>query len=154
MKTIDFYTTVIDNYGDAGFSFHLAVCLLYSFPNIKIRYFCDDQTLFLKLKGTIHLPNIEYFDNKEITKIQPSSIIYNFFDRKIDFEYLHKYSNNIELINFSYFLMHRGVNNLHNTKYQSKNVSVTHYIPSLLPNSGGIIINPYLQDFKKNIEKK
>lgn len=154
MQTIDFYTTVIDNYGDAGFSFNLAISLLYYHPNLKIRYFCDDEKLFLNLKWTIDIKNIEYFDLKEIKKITPSQTIYNFFDRKIDFEYLHTFSHDITLINFSYFLMHIWVWSLHDTKYQSKNVSVIHYIPSLLPNSGGIIVNPYLKEFKKEIEKK
>lgn len=154
MATIDFYTTVIDNYGDAGFSFNLAISLLYYHPDLKIRYFCDDEKLFLNLKWNLDIKNIEYFDLKEIKKLTPSSLIYNFFDRKIDFEYLHTFWENIKLINFSYFLMHMWVGSLHDTKYQSKNVCVTHYIPSLLPKSWGVIINPYVQEFKKYTDIK
>jgi len=151
---IDFYTTVIDNYWDWGFSFNLAISLFYYFPNLKIRYFIDDKNLFLKLKWDIKIKNLEYYDLNEIKNLSPSNIIFNFFDRKIDFDYLHKFNFNIKLVNFSYFLLHTWVKSLHNTNYNSKNVSVTHFIPSLLDNSGWIIINPYLKEFENQIKKE
>lgn len=154
MKTIDFYTTVIDNYWDAGFSLNLAISLLKENSDIHIRYFCDDKGLFLKLKWDLEVKNLTYFDLKDIKKYIPSQVIFNFFDRKIDFDFLHTFDFEIKLINFSYFLMHIWVRSLHNTHYQSKNISVTHFIPSLLPEWWGIIINPYLQEYKNEILEK
>lgn len=153
MKTIDFITTVIDNYWDAGFAFNLAISLLKKEPNLHVRFFLDDEKLFLKLKWDIEIKNLTYYDLKEIKNLNPSKIIFNFFDRKIDFEYLHNFEYEIKLINFSYFLMHSGVKSLHNTSYTSKNVSVIHYIPSLLNEWWWVIINPYFDDFEKEISK-
>lgn len=154
MHQIDFLTTIIDNFWDAGFAFHLAISLLYNDNNLQIRFFCDDKELFLQLKGNLEIQNLTYYDLKDFEKEKTSETIYNFFDRKINFEYLHSFSYNIKLINFSYFLMHDGVQNLHNTSYQSKNVSVTHYIPSLLPEWGWVIISPYIESFKNEIKEK
>lgn len=151
---IDFYTTIIDNYWDMGFSFNLAISLLYYYPNLKIRFFADDEKLFLKLNADKEIKNIVYYDLKEIKNLKPTKTIFNFFDRKIDFDYLHSFDYQINLINFSYFLMHNGVNSLHDTKYTSKNVWVTHFVPSLLQGTWWIIINPYLNDFKNQINKK
>lgn len=154
MKTIDFITTVIDNYWDAGFAFNLAISLLKKEPNLHVRFFLDDEKLFLKLKWDIKIKNLTYYDLKEIKNLKPSHIVFNFFDRKIDFEYLHNFEYEIKLINFSYFLMHSGVKSLHNTSYTSKNVSVTHYIPSLLPEWWWVIINPYWEEFEKDVMEK
>jgi len=154
MHQIDFLTTVIDNYWDMWFAFHLAISLLDQDKNVRIRFFWDDRQLFWKLKWDLTIPNVEYYDVKDFEKSSPSETIYNFFDRKINFEYLHQFSYHIELINFSYFLMHDGVKSLHNTFYNSKNVSVRHYIPSLLPEGGGVIISSYLEAFKKDLAKK
>ncbi|MDD5769610.1 MAG: elongation factor P maturation arginine rhamnosyltransferase EarP [Candidatus Gracilibacteria bacterium] len=151
---IDFYTTIIDNYGDAGFSFNLAISLSYYYPKLKIRFFCDNEKIFLSLKGNKVFQNVKYFDLKDVSKYKSSKLIFNFFDKKIDFEFLHKFNYDIKLINFSYFLLHSGVGNLHNTKYNSKDIEVIHYIPSLLQKGGGIIINPYLEDFKNKINIK
>lgn len=151
---IDFYTTIIDNYWDMGFSFHLAISLLYYYPDLKIRFFADDEKLYQNLKWDLKWENIIYYDLKKIKDINPSKVIFNFFDKKIDFEYLHSFDYDMKLINFSYFLLHDWVQGLHNTQYISKNVEVTHFIPSLLNNSGGIIINPYLYEFKEQIKEK
>lgn len=154
MQQIDFLTTIIDNYWDAWFAFHLAISLLYEDKNLHIRFFCDDKKLFLNLKWNLLLPNITYFDLKDFETQKPSNTIFNFFDRKINFEYLHTFDYEIKLINFSYFLMHEGVKNLHNTFYQSRNVSVTHYIPSLLEAWWWVIISPQIEAFSQDLEKR
>lgn len=154
MRQIDFITSVIDNFWDAGFAFHLAISLLYNDKNLHINFFCDDKELFLKLKWNIETSNLVYYDVKDFEKHIPAERIYNFFDRKIHFEYLHTFQYEIELINFSYFLMHDGVKNLHNVQYQSKNVRVTHYIPSLLVEWGGVIISSQIEIFSKELQKK
>lgn len=151
--TIDFLTTIIDNYWDAWFAFNLALSLSEQKPKIEIRFFCDNHELYLKLKWGIDTKNIEYFDLKDFEKSTPSPIIFNFFDRKINFDFLHSFEYPITLINFTYFLMHIGVRSLHHTHYISKNVSVTHYIPSLLPEGGGVIIHPEIERYKEEIEK-
>lgn len=154
MHQITFLTTIIDNYWDAWFALNLAISLLYYDKNLHINFFCDDKDLFLKLKWNLELPNLTYYDLKDFEKYPPAKVIYNFFDRKINFEYLHTFQYDIELINFSYFLMHDWVKNLHNTQYQSKNVFVRHYIPSLLKEWGWVIISPQIEIFSKELQKK
>lgn len=144
---IDFLTTIIDNYGDAGFAFNLALALSSQKPDVKIRFFCDNKELFLKLKWNLITQNIEYFDLKEFDKLTPSTTLFNFFDRKINFEFLHSFTFPIKLINFTYFLMHIWVRSLHNTHYVSKNVSVTHYIPSILDEGWWVIIHPEIEKY-------
>ena len=144
---IDFYTTIIDNYWDAWFSFNLAISLLYYKKDLKIRYFSDDKGLFDKMMWNKNISNITFYDLKEIKKLTPSKYIFNFFDRKIDFPFYREFDFDIKMISFSYFLMHSWVKSLHNTNYKSYNLDVTHYIPSLLEEGGWVIIN-------KNIVKK
>ena len=45
---IDFYVSVIDNYGDMGFALNLALSLYKKYPNLTIRFFSDDENLFQK----------------------------------------------------------------------------------------------------------
>ncbi|MBW7954450.1 elongation factor P maturation arginine rhamnosyltransferase EarP, partial [Candidatus Gracilibacteria bacterium] len=145
---IDFYTTIIDNYGDAGFSFNLAKSLLKEYRNLEIRYFIDDKNLFLKLSGNKKINKLSVFNLKDIKTTPPSKNIFNFFDRKIDFEFLHQFDFEINLINFSYFSLDKNIKNIHNTFYTSKNIKITHFVPSLLSDGGGVIINN-----KKNLSK-
>ncbi len=145
---IDFYTTIIDNYWDAWFSFNLAQSLLKENKNLEIRYFIDDEKLFLNLIWEKKIKNLELFNLKDIKNYTPSNNIFNFFDRKIDFDFLHRFDFEINLINFSYFSLDKNIKNIHNTFYVSKNLKITHFIPSLLLSWWWVIINN-----KKNISK-
>ncbi|MDD2907997.1 MAG: elongation factor P maturation arginine rhamnosyltransferase EarP [Candidatus Gracilibacteria bacterium] len=139
---IDFYIDVIDNFGDLGFAINLASIMLKDDTNYELRIFSNDENLFKNMiKGDSLLAKLSYFDLSKIHDFKPNNIIFNFFDRKIDFSYLNLSGENIKLINFGYFLLHRGVENLHLTNYKVKNVEVTHFIPSLLEQTGGILIN-------------
>jgi len=73
--------------------------------NLSIRLFSNDKKLFENMLESKNL-NIDYFDLKDIKNYNPSKIIFNFFDRKLDFYYLNSFDFDIKLINFSYFLMH------------------------------------------------
>ena len=150
MQNIDIYVDVIDNFWDMWFAFDIAKNLIKNDENRFIRFFWNDKELFLKLSWNKDILNIKYFDLTEINALKPSEIILNFFDRKIDYDFLNKFEFNINLIIFWYFWIHNWIQSLHNTFYEQKNVSVTHFIPSVLENTGWII----LQDFWKNITKK
>lgn len=45
---IDFYVSVVDNYGDMGFAVNLALSLHEKYPRMRIRFFSDDSGLFQK----------------------------------------------------------------------------------------------------------
>lgn len=139
-KVIDFYVDVIDNFWDLWFAVNLAKIMLKADLNLSIRLFSNDEKLFENMLESKDL-NIEYFDLKYLKDFVPNQIIFNFFDRKIDFDYLHSFDFEIKLINFSYFLMHDWVSSLHNTAYQNKNVFVTHFVPSLLKNTWWVLQN-------------
>ena len=51
---IDFTVPVIDNFGDMGVSLSLALEILSQYPNLKIRFFSEDENLFKKLIGRDH----------------------------------------------------------------------------------------------------
>lgn len=138
---IDFYTTIIDNYWDAWFSFNLAKSLLKEYKSLEIRYFIDDESLFFKLNWNKKINRLNLFNLKDIKNIPPSNNIFNFFDRKIDFEFLHQFDFEINLINFSYFSLDKNIKNIHNTFYTSKNIKITHFVPSLLSDGWWVIIN-------------
>lgn len=139
-KVIDFYVEVIDNFWDLWFAINLAKIMLKSELNLSIRLFSNDKILFENMIKEKSI-NIDYFELKDIKIYKPSKIIFNFFDRKVDFDYLNSFDFDIKLINFSYFLMHEGVSSLHNTTYQNKNIFVTHFVPSLLENTWWVLIN-------------
>lgn len=43
---IDFYVSVIDNYGDMGFAVNLAESLHVRYPDTVFRFFSDNEDLF------------------------------------------------------------------------------------------------------------
>jgi|GEM_PF-1347623 len=128
MKTVDFLVKIIDNWGDLAFAYRLALQMQ---RKRNIRFFCDDIQLFEQFH-TKNGGNMEIFSLDTYTWKIPSKRICNFFDAEIPFSHLHAQDFPIHLINFSYFLMHDGVASLHGNMYASKNVTVTHFIPSLL----------------------
>ncbi|MDD3144831.1 MAG: elongation factor P maturation arginine rhamnosyltransferase EarP [Candidatus Gracilibacteria bacterium] len=139
---IDFYVDVVDNFGDLGFALNLAFIMLKNDNSYEITLFSNDEKLFKNmLKKNDMISKIKYHELSEIGLYEPSSLIFNFFDRKIDFDYLNSFDKNIKLINFGYFLLHTGVEKLHLTNYSTKNVDITHFIPSLLDLTGGVLIN-------------
>lgn len=153
---IDFYVSVIDNYGDMGFAINLALSLHEKYPNLAIRFFSDDENLFQKFFRE-NTPNwIEYL-SLEILDTEnppaPAKLIYNFFDRPLPKIYLSKFPYEKTIISFSYFLLHSGLETLHKTTYvlESGYDTVIHFIPSLLPLGGGIIINPVIEEKKKEL---
>jgi len=54
----------------------------------------------LTLIKLLHIICNPFIKNKHVL------FIFNFFDRKIDFDYLNSFDINIKLINFGYFLLH------------------------------------------------
>lgn len=139
---IDFYVDVVDNFWDLGFALNLAFIILKNDNSYEITLFSNDEKLFKNmLKKNDIILKIKYHDLSEIKLYEPSSLIFNFFDRKIDFDYLNSFGKNIKLINFGYFLLHSWVERLHLTNYFTKNIDVTHFIPSLLEWTWWVLIN-------------
>lgn len=159
-KKIDFYVDVIDNFWDLGFAINLIFIMLKNDSKLEIRLFSNDEKLYKNMvQNNIFIKNIVYFDLKEIYKFEPNNLIFNFFDRKIDFEFLKNKNYEIKLINFSYLLMHKWVENLHLTSYRDKNIEITHFVPSLLKNTWWVLINKQVQKYNKKdlilfLEKK
>lgn len=106
---IDFYVSVIDNYGDMGFALNLADTFYFHDKNLEIRFFSDDEKLFkLMSKKLLCKKNICYYELQSVKKYTPNTYIFNFFDRKIEREFLSQFDFPINIINFSYFLLHSG----------------------------------------------
>lgn len=149
---IDFYVSVIDNYGDMWFALNLADTLFYHDDSHEVRFFSDDKKLFEKMSKWLNTKYIEFFDLSEIKKHTPSSYIFNFFDRKLDLNFLSQFSFPINITTFSYFLLHTSswlyspsIESLQWKTYSfwpKNNIIVKYCIPSLLPNTWGIVINP------------
>jgi hypothetical protein len=158
LTEIDFYTEVIDNFWDFWFSYNIALRLIEKHPELKIRYFWNNKKLFLKLSWEKNIPNIKYYDLKSIIELSPNKTIINFFDRKINYDYLYLSDYDINLINISYFSIHKWCHSLHNTKYMQKNVKITHFVPSLIEGTWWVILNNIKKlnkkDFFPNLDEK
>lgn len=155
---IDFYVQVIDNFWDIWFAINLANILIRNDDLLEIRLFSNNKKLFDEMTKNTNY-NIKYYDFKHIKNTKPSSIIFNFFDRKIDYDFLNTFDFKIKLLNFWYFLMHDWVSSLHLTSSENHNVSVTYFVPSLLENTWWVLINNNFdyknkQDFLNYLNKK
>ncbi len=109
VSVIDFYVSVIDNYGDMGFALNLANTLHDKYPNLEIRFFSDDEKLFQKFfqEGFPHW--IQYASLEKLSSekpIAPANLIFNFFDYKFSKEYLARFPYGKTIVSFSYFLLH------------------------------------------------
>lgn len=147
-KQIDFYVDVIDNYWDIWFALTFARILIDT-KNVTIRFFSNDENLFRNMLWYDN-DKILYYDSKLIFNTNPSNIIYNFFDKKINFEYLDSFWKKITIINFWYFLLHKWVENLHGTTYERFNITVKYIIPSLLQNTWWILIPKVTYKFNRS----
>lgn len=160
---IDFYVSVIDNYGDMWFALNLADTLYFYDKNLEIRFFTDDIKLFTKMSKWLSANFIKVYELKDIKNFKPNTYIFNFFDRKLDSDFLTQFDYSINVITFSYFLLHTStslyspsIEHLHQKTYtlwKTWNISVKYFIPSLLPNTGGVIINPKTEAKRLNKEK-
>lgn len=153
MQTIDFYVSVIDNYGDMGFAVNLALSLHEKHPDMIIRFFSDDRGLFQKFFGEINPEWVEYRSLDTLSQENlpaPAKLICSFFDYPLPKAYLAKFSYPKTIVVFSYFLLHKGLESLHGTTYllESGYDTVIHFVPSLLPGGGGVIINPVIEEKK------
>ena len=89
-----------------GFAYHIAKRLVEKRPEVKIRFFSHDRELFEKISQNHFSGNITYFDESEKKSLVSSAIIFNFFDKKLDEAYLKSFDFEIEIYNFTYFMMH------------------------------------------------
>nr|MDD3719762.1 elongation factor P maturation arginine rhamnosyltransferase EarP [Candidatus Gracilibacteria bacterium] len=140
-SSIDFYVPIIDNYGDIGFALNLALNMTSESKNLKVRFFSDNEELFNKMIGDNGKEKITFLNINELNNHIPSKNIFTFFDYRLSNDYLKKGETNKTIIQFGYFLLHKGVENLHGTTYEINGDKYIHFIPSLIKNTGGIIIN-------------
>ncbi len=151
VKKIDFYVDVIDNYWDLWFAINLLFIMLKNDLELEVRLFSNDEKLFKNMtQNNDNTKRVFYYDLSEINYFEPNKLIFNFFDRKIDFDFLKSKKYEIKLVNFTYFLMHKWVENLHLTSYSDKNINIVHFVPSLLENTGWILINKSETNYLKN----
>lgn len=156
--SIDFYVSVIDNYGDMGFAVNLALSLHDKYPHLYIRFFSDDHGLFQKFFPGNTPEWIEYVSLDVIGGLNPpipSSLIFSFFDYRVPKEYLFRFPHPKTIISFSYFLLHTGLESLHKTTYllESGYDTVIHFVPSLASGGWGIIMNPEIENQQAELEK-
>ena len=155
---VDFYVSVIDNYGDMGFAVNLALSLHEKYPDMVIRFFSDDSGLFQKFFHE-NVPDWMEYMPLEILKhenpVAPSKLICSFFDYPLQKEYLAKFPYEKTIVAFSCFVLHNGLESLHKTMYlmESGYDTVIHFIPSLVPLGGGIIINPEIERRKAELSR-
>ncbi len=148
---IDFYVPIIDNYWDIWFAINLALIMTSGNQELKIRFFSDDEKLFDKMiwgnKQIIKL-KIVFYNLNNLENHTPSKNIFTFFDYRLQKEYLQKWESWKNIIQFWYFLLHKWVEKLHLTSYEVDWNKITHFIPSLLENTWGILINIFeFKDF-------
>lgn len=152
-SVIDFHVSVIDNYGDMGFALNFALSLHQKYPDLRIRFFSDDEGLFRKfLKGGAPAW-MEYLPLDSLgteNPVAPAKLICSFFDYPIPKEYLAAFPYGKTIVSFSYFLLHKGLESLHGTTYtlESGYDRVIHFVPSLLSGGGGVIVNPEIEEKK------
>ncbi|MDD2916856.1 MAG: elongation factor P maturation arginine rhamnosyltransferase EarP [Candidatus Gracilibacteria bacterium] len=157
LPSIDFYVSVIDNYGDMGFAVNLAHTLHAKYPNTVFRFFSDNEPLFRVFFPNSIPPWVEYLPLEILSRTEgiptPSRLIYSFFDYKLPKAYLVRFPFPKTIVVFSYFLLHKGLESLHGTTYVLENGydTVIHFVPSLLPGGGGIILNPQIEQEKKKL---
>ena len=154
ISTIDFYVSVIDNYGDMGFALNFAFSVHIKYPNLKIRFFSDDEVLFQEFIKGRDIAWLEYYSLDSIggaSEIVPSELICSFFDYRIPKEYLAGFPFPKTIVVFSYFLLHKGLESLHRTRYvlESGYDTVIHFVPSLLSGGGGVIVNEEIERKKE-----
>ena len=141
-----------------GFALNLALSLHTKDAHLRIRFFCDNLHLFQKFFQSSTPDWIEYISLEtweQETCVAPSELIFSFFDYQIPKEYLFQFPYQKTIVVFSYFLLHKGLESLHNTTYvlESGYDRVIHIVPSLLPGWGGIIINPEIERQRYWIKK-
>ncbi len=137
-----------------GFAVNLALSLHEKYPRMRIRFFSDDSGLFQKFFPGKSPDWIEYVPLTTLkweNSPSPSTYIFNFFDYPLPKDYLWRFQYQKTIISFSYFLLHKGLESLHQTTYvlESGYDTVIHFVPSLLSGGGGVIINPLLEQQKE-----
>ncbi|NDK19308.1 elongation factor P maturation arginine rhamnosyltransferase EarP [Candidatus Gracilibacteria bacterium] len=158
LTSIDFYVSVIDNYGDMGFAVNFALSLHKKYPNLTIRFFSDDKNLFQKFLGENSPEWVKYLPLEILGQPNPpspSELICSFFDYPLQKAYLSGFPYHKTIVSFSYFLLHNELESLHKTTYilESGYDTIIHFIPSLLSGGGGVIINPEIERRKEGFSK-
>jgi len=143
---IDFTVPIIDNFWDMGFALSLGLSLLSRHPELRVKFYSENSVLFEKMLGG-NLPNrLSYFDLSDWKDGMRSEIRFNFFGLKITENIWIGYENPKKIINFDYLQFQRGdrgcpgIESIHGTKYEIWSTSVIHFVPSLLPEWGGVVL--------------
>ena len=147
---IDIFCTVIDNFGDAGYTLRMAMALKELNPLFELRVYTDYKELFLKLKPKF-ITGIDFFDFKEVKKYKPADVcigMFQYFPNESFIKKINTYSNKFVIID--YFTPEpwadevNGSNCLHN----GLSIPCEFYVPGLSNKSLGVLT--YTSATKKN----
>ncbi len=143
---IDIYCDVIDNFWDISFAFKAMNTYSFEQKENNFRFFSNNKELFdVFSKSLLWEVQVKYYDFSEIQKFEPNTLILNFFERKIDYNYLESFEYEIRLINFSYFslesfhsLSSPWIVQNHGSIKHSNNLTVVEFSVSLLAGTGWV----------------
>jgi len=146
---IDFYVDLIDNFWDIWFAYNIAKILVEKDENIFIRFFSNNENLFNNISKNKYSDKIKYYNENQKLNLTSNKIIFNFFSKKIDKDYLSKFDFNITIFNFTYFMTHKWCESLHNTIESHKNLTIKHFVPSFYKDTFWVIIWEKKYDFNR-----
>lgn len=154
--SVDFTVPVIDNFGDMGFALSLAVSLLERHARLHIRFYSENRELFGNMLGGEIPERLSYFLLDTWKDSKRSELRCNFFGLKLLENELIGHENPKRILNFDYLQFHRGtgpsdpgIGSLHGTEYEIGGTSVTHIVPSPLPEGGGVVVPRFAESLDR-----
>jgi len=146
---IDIFTTVIDNFGDAGYSLRLAKYLNENYE--KTRILTDNKEIFFQLDDQILFDVIEMIDLKDDYKSSEKIIfMFQFFPEKIFLKSINK--NKSKCITIDYFTPEKWAVDSNNTQAYHKEIKTKNIflVPGIYEKSAGILKYIQTEDKKNN----
>ncbi len=143
-ETVDIFCEVIDNYGDVGVAYRFARAFKREYKNKKIRFIVNKLEEINMIKKNDDIPIISYEEIKNSKNITPADLIFENFSCNIPDNYYKKaIYESMLLINVEYFSAEDWIKDFH---LQESIIGIGKlkkffYMPSIIQNSGGIIID-------------
>ncbi|BBE31907.1 hypothetical protein OSSY52_20480 [Tepiditoga spiralis] len=138
---IDIFCTVIDNYGDAGYTLRMAMALRSLKTSLKIRIYTDYKELFLKLKPKF-INDIDILSFNEIKKYEASDVCIGMFQYFPNDFFINKINKNSKkFIVIDYFTSESWADevNGNNCLHNGLNIPCEFYVPGLSNKSLGVL---------------
>ncbi|PWJ95845.1 hypothetical protein C7380_10322 [Oceanotoga teriensis] len=138
IKMIDIFVTVIDNYGDAGYTIRLASALQKTYQQ-KVRVITDYKKIFYDINDEI---DFEILEIKDITNYRSSEKIvfmFQYFPNEDYIKIINKYSK--ICVTIDYFTPEKWAINSNNTMsyHHGLNIKNTFLVPGLYKETAGIL---------------